>query len=238
MDFAWPQPLDRRQMLRRAVTFVIRKPVTRISAVQLDHQPIARHLRQHTRRRDRVALAIPFHEWRVWKLERLHRSAINEHVLRRRPDLIQRQVHRPMRRLKNVQLIDQLHIHARDRASNLRMRRENRVIMLALFLRELFRVIEPAKLPIKSRLQPRTWERHRRRDNRPGQGSATRLVNSRHVERAFLPQLSFESKPVPKLRAHRRQVLAISPNSLKAKSNSEVRILSSKILHSALSTLP
>ena len=99
MDRAGAQRLNGGQVLGRAVAFVLGKTVAGIEPVKLAHEAVARHLRQDARAGNGVAARIAFHQRRVREAHGLDGAPIHQHMLGRRLQLVERQVHRAMRRL-------------------------------------------------------------------------------------------------------------------------------------------
>jgi len=120
----WTGPVRRqgREMSRGAVSFVFGKSVLRPLQVVIDHQSVPRYLGDHAGGGNRVTTGVAFDQGSVRKSERAHAAAIDQDVLRRGPQLFQGQVHRAVRGLENIDLIDYLEINAGDRPMNLRMR--------------------------------------------------------------------------------------------------------------------
>ena len=92
-------------MLWSTVAFMFTEGVTGIHLIHLFHQSIARDLRKDTRGSNRIASAIAFDERRMRNAQTPNGAAIHQGVLWSRIQLIQRELHRPMRRLQNVDLV-------------------------------------------------------------------------------------------------------------------------------------
>ena len=65
------------------VTFVLAKTVFGKTRAEFPHQSVARHFRDHARRRDAEAETIAVDDRGLRKRKREHRQTIDEHMLRR-----------------------------------------------------------------------------------------------------------------------------------------------------------
>ena len=122
-------------------------------------------------------------------------------MFRGRLELVEGQVHRAVRCLVNVDAVNHLHIHARNRPADFRVRGQDRVILLTLRLRELLGIIEPTESALQALLRPGAGEDDSSGDYRPGERAAARFVHARDKGQAFLPKLAFVGEPVPKFGA-------------------------------------
>ena len=68
----------------------------------------------------------------------------------RRLQLVERQVHRAVRRLVDIDAVDYFRRHARDCPANLRMRGQHRVVILTLRFGELLGVVESAQSAVQA----------------------------------------------------------------------------------------
>jgi len=64
-----------------AVTFVLAKAIFWESGAKLTHHCVARYLRDHARRGDTQANAIPINKRRLWQWKRQYRKTIDEHMI-------------------------------------------------------------------------------------------------------------------------------------------------------------
>ena len=80
------------EMQFRAVTFVLAEAIFRETRAEVAHNRVARHLRDHARRRDAEAVAIAVDDRRLRQRERENREAIDEdglwYILGRSDDTI------------------------------------------------------------------------------------------------------------------------------------------------------
>src|ERR1035437_7155902 len=104
-----------------------------------------------------------------------------------RLELVERQVHRAMGRLVDVDAVDDLHLHAGYRIANFGMRGEGGEILLALRFGELLGIVEAAESAAQARFRPTTWKHDRGGDHRPRKRTAASLINTRDERQAFLP---------------------------------------------------
>ena len=80
--------IERVQMFRRAVALVARQSVAGINRVEFHHQPVAKHLGQHTRRGDRLTsrVALDYGLLRAWPIDGVapvDEQIVGQQVIRR-----------------------------------------------------------------------------------------------------------------------------------------------------------
>ena len=139
----------------------------------LQHDPIARDLRDDARRGDAEAQRVATDEGGLLDRKWAHGEAINEHMLRLRSELRDGAAHRLVRRAEDVQPIDLVALDDRVRPADVAARRDFRENRIAPALGELLRVVQ--QIVPESRRQ-----NHRRRDDRPRERAAPGLIHARH----------------------------------------------------------
>ena len=114
----------------------------------------------------------------------------------RRLQLVERQIHRAMRRLVDVDAVDHLRVHESNSPADVRMRGQDRVILLALRFGELLGVVEATEGAGQTRFQPGTREHDGAGDHRPRERATAGLIHARDDGQALLPQLALVGQPV------------------------------------------
>src|SRR5438132_2203309 len=98
----------------RAVAFVPGKTVSGKSAVIFEHQPVAGDLGENARRSDGKTARVALDQGDLRKAQRLHSQPVHQHVLRLRPQLRERLIHRAMGGLQNVDGVYGLGVDSSD----------------------------------------------------------------------------------------------------------------------------
>ena len=145
MDRSGTTFLDCGVMLRRGISFVLGKAVTRVKLVQLPHDVVAGDLGQDTGRGDRVTFAIALNQRCMRVRQPADSKPINQRMLGLGLQLVERHVHGPPCGLADVDLINHLDVHTGDGITNVRMRGNSGIKLFSLFLGKLLRVIQTAK---------------------------------------------------------------------------------------------
>ena len=170
MDGAWPIRPDGRIVRRRAVALVFFKPILRIGLCHPAHIAVTCDLCEHGGRRDVGTLAVAADDASARHGDAGVPVAVDERERWLWGQLRDGPVHGQKRCAEDVALLDLLHGRKRDAVAQ-RLRDDGIIKRLALFLRELFRVVQARDL------QPRR-QHHRRRAHGPCQRAAPSLVHA------------------------------------------------------------
>ena len=170
MDGAWPIRPDGRMVCCRAVALVFFKPILRIGLRHPAHIAVTCDLCEHGGRRDVGTLAVAADDASARHGDAGVPVAVDERERRLWGQLRDGPVHGQKRCAEDVALLDLLHGRKRDAVAQ-RLRDDGIIKRLALFLRELFRVVQAQDL------QPRR-QHHCRRAHGPCQRSAPGLIHA------------------------------------------------------------
>ena len=187
---------NRRQMLLRAVTFVLGKSVFRPMPVKFEHQPVARDLGQHARGGDGIAAGVTLHNGCVRHRHGLDRPPVHERVFGRGLQLRERVVHGAMRGAQNIDGINLSGPNLRDGKLHFGARGKKGKESFALRGRELLGIVQALKFGRQAGFRPFRRQDRRRGDNRSGQRTATRFIHARDTGHALGPQRALEFKAV------------------------------------------
>jgi hypothetical protein len=170
-----------------AVTFVLAEAIFRETRAEVAHNRVARHLRDHTRGRDREAGAIAVDDRGLRQRERGYGQAVDEDVLWLNRESSDCDPHRLVARAQNIDGIDLDGINHANRPGDRVVREQLVVNLFALFRQKLFRIVQL--------FVPEFFRKNnRRRYDRPGQRPASCLVdagdggNSERAQFAFMPE--------------------------------------------------
>ena len=135
-----------------AVALVLGKLILGVLRVQhLDHITVTADLCQHARRGDRKAHAVPADDQLVRRGDARRRAmvavAVDERVVRRDLQRVNGELHRLHACAQNVRRIDLACVDGRDGAGD-SLLKNNGKKRFALFLRQLFRVVQPLDLTV------------------------------------------------------------------------------------------
>lgn len=125
-------------MKRRAIAFMTAKFVTRMMGIHLDHDPVARHLRNDARGGDTETECVAADERGLCDRKRANWQPVDEHVFGGHREHGCRAAHRLVRCAQNVQSVDLLDIDYRDGPGDLISCRQFRVDLFALRRAQLF----------------------------------------------------------------------------------------------------
>jgi hypothetical protein len=172
---------------------MLRKFVTGMPRMQLDHDAIAGHLRDHTGRGDAETQAVASDERGLRVRKGPHRKAIDQDMIRRQRQRGHGAPHGLMRGTQNVNAIDLFDFHDRGGPANLRVPGQFEEERLALFRGELLGIVE--------RSMAKLFRQNRRgRNDRSGEWTASRLIDPGNADKATGAQGAF----VPQTALHRR----------------------------------
>ena len=202
MDRARAAFLNRRQMFRRAVAFVLRKTVFGKLRVELQHPPVARDLGQHARGGDGIAPRIALDDGRLRHSQRFHRPAVHERVRRQRRQLRQRVVHRAMRRLQNIDLVNHRRADLGDSKFDFAAAGDEGEKLFALRFGELLGIVQAGEFGGQTEFRPTRRQNRRRRNDRPGERPTPGLVHAGNARDARTPESLLEFKRVDELSIH------------------------------------
>ena len=187
---------DGRQMLRRAVPFVPGKSVFRPLPVEFEHQPVARHLRQHARGGDGITPRVTLHNRRLRHGHGLDGPAVHERVLGCGLQLRERVVHGAMRRAQDVDGVNLPGANLRDGKLNFTAGGQIGEELFALGGGELLGIVQAFEFARQAGLRPFRRQNCRRGDDRPGQRPPARFVNACDPGQALGPQPALEFEAV------------------------------------------
>ena len=125
------------EMQLGSVTLMLAETIVRETRAKFPHQPVARHLRDHARRRDTQAQAIAIDDRGLWKWERDNRQAIDQRMLGQNRKAGDRDPHRLMRGAQDIDSIDLERIDNPDCPDDVGPGREVLVDLLAQLRRKL-----------------------------------------------------------------------------------------------------
>jgi len=125
-----------------AVTFVLAEAIFRETRAEVAHNRIARHLRDHTRRRNRETVAIAIDDRGLWQREGEYREPVDQDVFGLSREGGNGCPHRFVGRAQNVDRVDLDRIDHADRPRDRVVRDEIVVNFFALLRQELFRIVE------------------------------------------------------------------------------------------------
>ena len=86
----------------RCIAFMLSESIIWKTAVQLEHQPVARHFGDHTGSRDAETQRISADQSRLTDGKWMHRAAVDQDVIRRNLQLLHGQPHGQMRCAQNI----------------------------------------------------------------------------------------------------------------------------------------
>ncbi len=181
VDLAGPEPSERGHVLARAVALVLREPVPGVPGVELDQEPVPRHLRDDRGRGDRRGALVAPGDGGPGDVEVGQGVAVHDHVVGADRESGHGIAHRAEGRPQDVHFVDDLLRRAADPDRD-GLVHDAREELLPLRGCELLRIVETGKFEIFS------GEDDGRGDDRPGQRSSAGLVHARDVTRALLPQ--------------------------------------------------
>ena len=107
-----------------SVTFVLAETILRELRAKVTHDPVARDLRDHARRGDAQADAITIDNRRLRKWKRNYRQTINQNVIRRFEQRLDREAHRAVARAQDVNPVDLNGIDNADSPSDFGIRNQ------------------------------------------------------------------------------------------------------------------
>jgi hypothetical protein len=186
------------QVQFRAVAFVLAEAILRETRAEVPHNRVPRDLRDHARGGDGEAVAITVDDRRLRERERKYRQAIDQDMLRLQRQGFDRHPHGLMRRAQDVDRVDLDRIDNPDCPGDGVVRDEIVVDLLALFLKELLRIVQ---LPVPEFLR----EDDRGGDDWTGERPAPSLINSRDGRDAERPEFAFMPKTAAPV--HARKIL-------------------------------
>lgn len=144
-----------------AVAFVLAETILRKLRAKLTHNPIARHLGDDARGRDRFAVAIAVDHRGLRQRKRDNGEAVDQHMLRRGDERGDRVAHGPVGRAQDIDSIDLEVIDHANGPRDFAVAGKIDINFLAQFRGELFGIIQ-ASVPEFFR------EDHGRGHNRAG----------------------------------------------------------------------
>ena len=171
----------------RAVAFVLAEAILRETGAEVAHNRVARDLRDHAGGRDAEAIAIAINDRRLRQRKREYGKAVDEDVLGRGGQRLERGAHRLM---SGAEDIDRVNLDCIDHAHRPKdgVVRDELLVNLLAFLRQKLLGIVELSVP----------EFFRQNDSggydRPGQGAAARFVDAgdrgdtEGAESAFMPE--------------------------------------------------
>src|SRR5881392_4050129 len=106
MDRTRTEFMKLQKMQFRSITFVLAETILRELRAKVTHDPVARYLRDHACRGDAQADAIAIDNCRLRKWKRNDRQTVNQDVVRRFEQRLNREAHRSVARAQNVNAID------------------------------------------------------------------------------------------------------------------------------------
>src|SRR5439155_8684399 len=162
----------------RAVAFVPGETVSGKSAVIFEHQPVAGDLGENARRSDGKTARVAFDQSALRKTQRLHPQTVHQHVLRLRPQLRERLIHRAVGGLQNVDGVYGLGVDSSDSELDGAAGGQPLKKSFTPGSRQLLGVIDSGESSGKAGAYPFRGKRHGRGDDRSGQRSATRLIHA------------------------------------------------------------
>ncbi len=172
------------EMAGRAVALVAGEAVLRIDGVPLLHSRVPMRFREDRGCRDGDAAGIALNQGFLLDQDvELHR--VNEQVIRRNRQLLQRCGHRLARGLVNVPRVDALRVHFGDRPRE-RVFTDARRELRAAFGRELFRIVEADDAPLGI-------ENYRGGNDRTKQRAASGFINAGDAHPAQFARRSLET---------------------------------------------
>ena len=160
-----------------AVALVLAETIVRKTRAKFTHQSVARHLRDHARRRDAQTQAIAVDDRGLREREWKNRQAIDQNVVRQNRQTGYRDSHRLVRGAQDVNPVDLEIIDDSDRPDDFRMIRQEAVDFFAQIGRELFGILQ---LPM-----PETFRQNSRcGHDRPGERTASGFIDPRDADHA------------------------------------------------------
>lgn len=129
------------EMQLGSVSLVLAETILRKTRAKLPHQSVARHLRDHARRRDAQAEAIAIDDRRLRKRKWKNRESVDQDVLRRNRQAGDRDSHRLPRSTQDIDPVDLERIDDPDRPNDLGVIRQVLVNLFAQLRRKLFRIV-------------------------------------------------------------------------------------------------
>src|SRR5262249_33562060 len=160
----------------RDVADVLRKAVRRIERVETAHQPVARHLRDDRRRRDRGTLLVAVDNGHVLGRSRAETEAVDETGVRGG----ERLEHRPEPCEVRVVEAVSVDVRRRDDAYGYAFRARDDSVeqLLAAIVRALLRVVEEGERPDAVLAERAVVEQNAGNDERACERSASSLVRA------------------------------------------------------------
>ena len=138
-------------MERGAIAFVPGKFITRMPRLHLEHDAVARDLREHARRCDAEAQSIAAHERRLGKRERAHGPAIDQYMARRHRERGRGAAHRLVRGAQDLEAVDLVVLDHGHGPHDALVGRDLGEKAVALPGRELLRIVESAIVKIRGK---------------------------------------------------------------------------------------
>ena len=154
-----------------SVAFVLCEFIDGILLVERQHQPVARHLGDHARRRNAETQAVAPYERRVRHRKRAHRQSIDEHMPRLRRESQHGAAHSLVSRAEDVSAVDFLRFDDGQTPHDRAVCREFLVKRIALFVSELFRIVQ-------DRMREAIRQNHRCRHHRPRERPPPGFIHS------------------------------------------------------------
>lgn len=115
MNLGGAQPTERLQMVGRGISEVVEEPVALMNLIQIDHQPIARHLGDNRSRRDRSHEIIPLYDRLYSPIQGRQAVAINPDFFFSQSQPPSDRRHRFERCPKDIQPINRFDVDDLDR---------------------------------------------------------------------------------------------------------------------------
>ena len=174
-------------MLPGAVALVANETIHREFFVDLAHDPVPCHLRNHAGGGDGKGQAITLHQCLLGKSEISRGQTIYERNIWRRLHASKRERHRPVGGAQDIDTVDLFRLNDCHGPNHLCMTGDSLIQLIALFWSEPFGIVQATRFEISGK-------NHGGSRDRPGQRATPCLIDARHPGKSTGEQGFFEGK--------------------------------------------